>query len=336
MSNELRVPCDELRDTFARILEAAGMQHGNASLCARLFADASRDGVASHGLNRFAGFVASVRSGQVKPNVSPILAARFNALERYDGQSGPGPSNAHFAMARACALAGEFGIGCVALANTNHWMRAGNFGWQAADADRLGICFTNGSPVMPPWGAHVARLGNNPLVIAVPRPHGRHIVLDMALSQYSWGRLKIFQRAGEQAPLPAGYTSEGQLTTDPAAILHGGATLPIGHWKGAGLALLVDIVVASLANGLASCHVAKREYDHGVSQTFIAIHPAALGTDPGPIIDDVLADVHATPPTTPGTAVMHPGERTMQTREQSLREGVVVDADIWQQVCGMD
>jgi 3-dehydro-L-gulonate 2-dehydrogenase len=335
MTTEARVPYATLLDTLRSILEQEGMQPERASLCARLFADASRDGVPSHGLNRFAGFVATIRSGQVKPNVTPTLAASFNALERYDAQSGPGPSGAHFAMARACGLAQQFGIGCVALGNSNHWMRAGNYGWQAADAGCIGICFTNGSPVMAPWGTHVPRLGNNPLVIAVPRAGGAHVVLDTALSQFSWGRLKILQRAGQQAPLPAGYSASGELTTDPAAVLEGGAILPIGYWKGAGIALLVDIVAASLANGLATCHVAKRGYDHGVSQTFIAIDPRVLGADPAPIIDEILADLHATPPTKPGTPVLHPGERTLQTRAQSMREGVPVDPDIWQQVLGM-
>ena len=75
-------------------------------------------------------------------------------------------------MARAIALARAHGIGCVALANTNHWMRGGSYGWQAADAGVIGICWTNTLANLPPWGAADPRIGNNPLVIAVPRAAG--------------------------------------------------------------------------------------------------------------------------------------------------------------------
>ncbi len=334
----LRVPCSKLHDTFEAILRAAGMGAANATLCAALFTDATSDGVPSHGVNRFPAFVKSILSGQVSPDATPTLASGFAALERYHGNSGPGPTNAHFAMARACTLAGQFGIGCVALGFTNHWMRAGNYGWQAAERGCIGICFTNGTPVMAPQGAHVAKLGNNPLVIAVPRPDGRHVVLDTALSQYSWGRLKILRAAGKQADLPAGYTQEGALSNDPDAVLRSGATLPIGHWKGAGIALLFDLVAASLANGLASWQVAREPFDHLISQTFIALDPRPLGSDPeaaDAIVAGILADLHGTPPTRPGEPLLHPGERTLAAREESLRLGAPVEEAIWAQVLAL-
>jgi 3-dehydro-L-gulonate 2-dehydrogenase len=328
----MRIHYQTLLQTFHALLEKHGMSAPNAPLCAKLFADATLDGVPSHGVNRFAPFIASIRDGQVLPNATPSRDSAFAALERYHGNSGPGPSNAHFSMARACELATSHGIGCVALSHTNHWMRAGNYGWQAANNGCVGICFTNGTPVMAPHGAHVAKLGNNPVVIAVPRANGRHVVLDTALSQYSWGRLKILRAAGKQAELPAGYTREGEVTRDPGEILQSGATLAIGYWKGAGLALLFDILAATLANGLPSVEVAKNAYDHGISQVFIAIHGPALGTDPEPIIQAILDDLHATPPTIPGQPILAPGERTLREREENLRLGAPVDEKIWAQL----
>ncbi len=123
-----------------------------AVLCGRMFAEASRDGVASHGLNRFAGFVQAIRAGRILPNVDRELIASFGGLERWHGKDGPGIWNAWESMRRAIELAGKFGIGCVGLSNTNHWMRAGNYGWQAADAGCIGICWTNTIPLMAAWG----------------------------------------------------------------------------------------------------------------------------------------------------------------------------------------
>src|SRR6188474_2181073 len=151
----MRVPFDELHDTLRRALVAAGMAAGRADLSARLFAEASRDGVASHGLNRFPRFMRMVNRGVVDVRARPHLVTAHGAVERWDGARGPGN---------------------VALANTNHWMRGGSYGWQAADAGMIGICWTNTQPNLPPWGALDPRVGNNPLAIAVPRAAG-HVVL---------------------------------------------------------------------------------------------------------------------------------------------------------------
>src|SRR5256885_14356419 len=173
----MRVPFDELYETLRRALAATGMDADGASLSARLFAEASRDGVASHGLNRFPRFMRGVQRGVVDVRARALRTEARGALERWDGRGGPGNLNAHAAMSAALDLARTHGIGCVALRNTNHWMRGGAYGWQAAEAGLIGICWTNTLANLPPWGATTPLAGNNPLVIAVPRRSG-HVVLD--------------------------------------------------------------------------------------------------------------------------------------------------------------
>src|SRR5437588_4253588 len=192
----MRVPFDELLHVLHQALRAAGMDDNRAQLCASLFAQASRDGVASHGLNRFPRFMRMIARGVVDVHARPTCIGTAGALERWDGQRGPGNLNAFESMARAIALSRDRGIGCVALANTNHWMRGGTYGWQAAEAGIIGLCWTNTMPNMPPWGADAPRIGNNPLVIGVPRL-GRasgHVVLDMAMSQFSYGALASYRQ----------------------------------------------------------------------------------------------------------------------------------------------
>src|SRR3712207_3337792 len=175
----MRVPYEELRGELLRVLLKLGFERERAEACARLFADASLDGVYSHGLNRFPLFVKTVQSGVVDLHARPRLVESRGALERWDGMRGPGNLNARGSMARAVELARAHGLGCVALANTNHWMRGGSYGWQAAEAGALAVCWTNTMPNLPPWGSSRALLGNNPLVIAVPRPAG-HVEIGRA------------------------------------------------------------------------------------------------------------------------------------------------------------
>jgi len=329
----MRIPFEELFDVLLRVLQNHGLTHQRARLCAQLFAEASRDGVYSHGLNRFPQFIRMIRSGIIAVNAEPQLVASFGSLERWDGRSGPGNLNAHRCMERAISLSQERGIGCVALANTNHWMRGGSYGWLAADAGVIGICWTNTLPNLPPWGASDPRVGNNPLIIAVPRKQG-HVVLDMAMSQFSFGALASYRMRGEQLPVDGGFDVNGNLTRDPAAIEASKRPLPIGYWKGSGLALMLDIVAALLSSGSATFQIPTQpERETKLSQLFIAIAPHTLGQSESAdnLADQILDFLHS-PESASGDHVRYPGERVLQIRKENLQNGVPVEPTIWREV----
>jgi 3-dehydro-L-gulonate 2-dehydrogenase len=328
-----RVPYDDMLNEFLRVLLKYGFRRDRAELCARLFADASRDGVPSHGLNRFPIFIDDVRKGNVKVHAEPLLVESFGALERWDGRQGPGPLNAHFCMGRAIEMARQGSMGCVALKNTNHWQRAGNYGWQAAEAGCIGICWTNTMPLIPPWGARERRLGNNPLVIAVPRPEG-HLVLDMALAQFAGGKVHIYQRSGELLPVEGGYDREGRLTRDANEIVESKRPLPIGYWKGSGLALMLDLVISLLSGGLATHEIGKLKEETRLSQMFMAFDLARLapGSLAGRVVNDVVDSVHSAEPADENSRILYPGERALAERRENLQRGVPVEPSLWQNV----
>ena len=157
----LRVPFNELLAALHRATGSLGLPEPQATLSARLFAETTRDGVYTHGLNRFARFAAMIANGSVRPSATPSLMARAGAIERWTGNFGPGNTNAYASMDRAIALARQHGIGAVALADTNHWMRGGSYGWQAAEGGLFAICWTNTNPNTPAWGTTGPTLGNN-------------------------------------------------------------------------------------------------------------------------------------------------------------------------------
>ncbi|MCB0187430.1 MAG: Ldh family oxidoreductase, partial [Caldilineaceae bacterium] len=232
-------------------------------------------------------------------------------------------------------LADEFGVGCVGLRNTNHWMRGGYFGWQAAEAGYALIAWTNTKPNVPPWGAVNARVGNNPLVLAVPRSQGP-VVLDMAMSQFSFGRMEGAARAGRALPLPGGFDQAGNLTTDPAAIIEADRALPIGYWKGSGLALLLDLVATLLSSGQATHQIGQQVTEYGVAQVYIAFDVAKAGGSAiiQQAVDEVIDDLHKAT-AVPGETILYPGERAAQTRQENLQLGIPVEAAIWETVLAL-
>jgi 3-dehydro-L-gulonate 2-dehydrogenase len=326
----MRIPFPQLKAEFKRVLLSLNFTHDKAEQCAVIFAENSRDGVYTHGLNRFPAFVQHVKDGLVKPGNQPIKEGGFGAIEQWNGNLGPGMLNARFCMARAISLANDNGIGCVALKNTNHWMRGGTYGWQAADAGCIGICFTNTIANLPPWGGLDPRLGNNPLVIAVPRAGG-HVVLDMAISQYSLGKLKQYENDNQALPLPGGYDNGGNLSTDPAAILQSKRLLPVGFWKGSGLSLVLDLLATVLSGGNSTAKITQSGADSGISQVFICIKP--IGNEQKEVlIEEIIAYTKTSMPEQEGSTVSYPGENTLKIRKRNLSEGVLVDERIWEMV----
>ncbi|MFC0515610.1 3-dehydro-L-gulonate 2-dehydrogenase [Mucilaginibacter angelicae] len=327
----MRVPYQNLKAEFERVLLSIGLQVEKARQCAAIFAANSRDGVYSHGLNRFPSFVQTVKEGLFKPDAEPVMENSLGAIEQWNGNFGLGMINAGTCMGRAIELADKYGIGCVAIKNTNHWMRGGTYGLQAADAGFIGICFTNTIANLPPWGGLDPRLGNNPLVIAVPRKEG-HILLDMAISQYSVGKLMESKAQNKPLPLPGGYDSEGNLSTDANAILQSKRMLPIGFWKGSGLSLMLDLLATLLSGGKSTMQISEHEKEWGVSQVFICLK--AGGEQNEQIINGILEYTKSSNPVD-GSRVSYPGENMLRTREKNLQEGVPVDEKIWEKVLEM-
>ena len=193
------VPFAEVKETIKKALINAGLSEEQAETCAEIHAESSADGVESHGLNRVPRFVEYVQKGWVDPGAKPELIRQRGGVEIYDGHLGIGITNALFAEERAVALAREHGIGMCALRNTTHWMRGGTYAWKMAEAGFVGISWINTESCMPLWGSDEKSFGNNPFCMAVPRDEGP-IVLDMAMSQYAYGKLGVYRLVGKQLP----------------------------------------------------------------------------------------------------------------------------------------
>lgn len=332
----MRVSYDTMYQEFVRVLLKRGFTKEKAELSAKLYADASRDGVYTHGLNRFPKFITSIDKGCVNIQAEPVLKESFGFFERYDGQQGPGNLNAYACMKRTIELAKKHTMGCVALSNTNHWMRPGNYGLMAVEENCIGILWTNTVPNMPPWGGREARLGNNPVVLAIP--HGdTPVLVDVAMSMFSYGKLESYARSGKELPVDGGYNKEQEITKNAAEILETHQCIPIGYWKGSGLSLALDLIAATLAGGRTSRMVGELPVETELSQVFMAISLDAFADKEALMkhIDETLRDMKTSLPVSENHPVYYPGENMMRVRKENMELGIPVDEGIWQKVLDM-
>lgn len=330
----MRIKYEDLLKTFEEILESRGLSKQNANAAAIVFASNSLDGVYSHGANRFPRVVSYLDKGEIDPNALPTKEISFMGFERWNGHRGFGPLNAKLAMDRACDLASEYGIGVVALGNNNHWMRGGSYGWQAANRGMVGICWSNTQANMPCWGGKNPKIGNNPLVMAVPRSNGEHIVVDCAVSQYSFGKIEQTRLEGKKLPFVGGYDENGNLTDDPAQIEKTGRVLPMGYWKGSGISILLDLIATILTNGNSVSKISTFGDEVGLSQIMIAIEPTKGNsvelTDK--IINEIIDDVKSSEPVSENGKIFYPGERELLTRKDNLKNGIPVLDEVWNKI----
>jgi len=327
----LNIPVNEMEFAFQSILLKHGFTDEKAATCAQIFTANSVDGIYTHGVNRFPRFIEYIKKGYVDKDATPSLQHQFGGVQQWNGNLGPGILNALHATDTAMQLAQQFGIGCVAMANTNHWMRGGTYGWQAAKAGYVFIGWTNTTGLMPAWGATDSRLGNNPLVIALPY-NNEAIVLDMAMSQYSYGALEKYAIQQQPLPVAGGFDEHGAITNHPSSILQSKRPLPIGYWKGAGLSLLLDLLAAILSGGLAVHQINKQQAEHALSQVFIAIDISKLGNTSSiaQVTQNIIEDYKQSIPATEKDSITWPGERVLATRKNNIVQGIPVVKSIWE------
>ncbi|MEE3650565.1 MULTISPECIES: 3-dehydro-L-gulonate 2-dehydrogenase [unclassified Brenneria] len=330
-----RINFDVMKETVKKAFLNAGLSERKAEICAQIHTESSCDGIYSHGLNRVPRFVDYVKKGWVDIHAEPTLVKSLGVIEIYDGNQGIGITNALFAVEKAAAIARENGIGIVALRNTTHWMRGGTYGWKTVEKGLAAICWTNTESCMPSWGAKNTRLGNNPFVMAVPRDKGP-LVLDMAMSQYSYGKLQVTRLKGERLPFPGGYDTQGRLTDEPGPIEQSMRILPTGYWKGSGMAVLLDAMAALLSAGRPTNEIDKvgKGSCTGASQIFMVFDPAQLGGSEfsNRMADSVADYVKTAEPAEGQKAVYYPGEHSAQNRRENLQHGIPVDDGVWAEI----
>ncbi len=329
----IRITSKEMQQLFYKVFIKYKFIEEKSKLLADVYTESTLVGVNSHGINRLPLFIEYVEKGLVKIDAEAERVASFGSIERWDGNLGPGIVNATKCTNRAIELAKEHGMGLVALRNTNHWMRGGTYGKQAADAGCISILFTNTQPNMPPWGGKDSRIGNNPLVVSIPREQG-HVVLDMSISQFAFGKINDYKLKGEKLPYPGGWDDNNELSNDPEKILTKERGLPIGYWKGSALSIILDMLASLLSAGDSTYRISLKEIETGISQVFLCIYPEVFGDKAlqQKLLNEIIAYTHDVEPMHSEDKIYYPGERSSQTRAKNIKDGMYVNKGIWEKI----
>jgi LDH2 family malate/lactate/ureidoglycolate dehydrogenase len=264
------VSAEDLTSWSAALLEAATFPQATARLVAESLVAANLRGVDSHGVQLLPYYVEQVERGDMNAGAEGRVASESGACLLYDGANGAGQQIASVCCEHAVRLAHKHGIAIVVARESNHFGAAAYWGRKISAAGLVGVVMCNASPIVAPWQGKEPRLGTNPICMSVPGPW----LLDMATTTVANNRIFKALMNGEQT-IPAGWAvdSEGVPTTDTDAAIRG-MPMPLGGYKGSGLAMMVEMLCGVLSGGAMSVDVGGIRIQGKptrVSQTFIAI-----------------------------------------------------------------
>ncbi|KAB0679064.1 Ldh family oxidoreductase [Aureimonas leprariae] len=245
-----RVPLADLVETLSPILERYGCSNAVARLLAENCAAAERDGAHSHGLFRMRGYVDTLRSpGWVDGRAVPSIEDAAPGFLRIDARNGFAVPALAAGRDLAIRKARENGVAAVAIRDSHHLGALSLDVEPFADAGLVALTFINSMRAVVPFGGHRAVFGTNPIAFATPRAGDAPLVFDMATSSMANGDVQLAAREGRALPADTGIDRAGRPTTDPKAVLDGGALVSFGGHKGAALSLMVEIFCAALVGG---------------------------------------------------------------------------------------
>lgn len=351
------VPIAALRTLIEAILGRLGCEPDVTTTVADMFVEANLRGHSGQGLEHFIySMVRSIKSGRINPRGRPRVIKEGEAFALVDGETGPGQVAAVFAADLAVQKAAHAGCSVIGIVDSRDIYMVGYYAERIARAGSVGVIFTDGIPLVHPYGGIERVLGTNPIAIGVPTAGVHPIVLDLAtcagLFRDIWGAAL----RKEEIPEGLAVGADGLPTRSGPAALKG-ALSPLGGHKGYGLALCVGLlsgplVGAAVGRATGSPIVASAVLDSGEVRAdiwerlgkedfgptgskghlFVAVNPAVFG-DEGTFRNAVTAYINEikTSRRAPGVSeILVPGERSFRERDRNLVEGTVpIEERVW-------
>ena len=335
------IPVDQTIDFMKRAFMAVGMPEADSGTTAKLMADADLMGKDSHGIFRLPGYIGRIKAGGVNLNPTIRIERESGATALVDGDNGMGHLVVHRCAEIAIEKAAAQGIGWVGMHHSNHAGAAAVYSNMAMDHDMIGIYGAVGSANhLPPWGGTEMLLSTNPIAISVPAAKDKPIVLDMATTVSSYGKIKVLAQRGQMMPEGFMVDREGKPLLDPRRADEG-FLLPIGGAKGYGLALMIGVLAGTLNGAFFGKNVVDMNGDPksvtNTGQFYCAIDIKAFGdvADFRRNIDDIIGQMHGSP-TMPGfDGVRLPGEGSMNALATRSASGIPIPPQLMKLLDGV-
>jgi len=330
MAEHPRMARDAAEALVARALAANRVSPENAARVARALVQAEIDGQTGHGFSRVGSYAAQARSGKVDGFASPQVRDAGAALVQVDAANGFAFPAIDAAIDAVLARLPETGIAGAAIFRSHHCGQLGAHVERLAAAGAAALMVANTPKAMAPWGGSLPLFGTNPIAFAAPREDAAPLVIDLSLSKVARGKVMAAAKAGK--PIPEGWAldPDGRATTDPQAAM-AGTMIPAGDAKGAALALIVEVLAATLTgarhSGEATSFFDAEGAPPGTGQLIVVFDTARTpGGGFAARIETLLGEIEAQ------DGARLPGGRRLAARAAAETGGVAIPAHLLKEI----
>jgi LDH2 family malate/lactate/ureidoglycolate dehydrogenase len=327
------ISADALTRFSEDILTAAGVPSHKATVAAHCLVGSNLRGVDSHGIQLLPFYIDQLLAGELDPAADGQVISESGSCLHFDGQNALGQWVAETCCGHAIRIARSNGVGLVVARDSNHFGAAAWWAQKMRDAGQIGIVVCNASPIVPPWQGREGRLGTNPICMALPGPW----LLDMATTTVAAGKIfKAFLNGQPEIPAGWAFDGDGVPTTDTAAA-YKGMLMPLGGYKGSGLAMMVEILCGVLGGGAMANEIGGirfRGRTVRVSQTYIAIDIARfMPVEEFTARIEKLVGIMKSTAVAPGyEEVLVAGDPEWRIEAERRRDGIPVAQGNWDQL----
>lgn len=334
----VRLNAERTQGWLRAVFEACGLTLADAADMAYGVIQPSLRGVDTHGLFRMPQYVENLRKGRVNAHADMRFVTSAGAMAILDADNGLGHVASGRAMRHAVNIAQKQGVGVVSVRNSSHFGASGTWAMLAAEADCIGLSWTNGHATMPPTGGVEARVHNCPLGVAIPAGKHPPLLLDIAMSLVAGARIRVAALQGLPIPPDWALTADGRVTTDATEAMNG-LVLPMGAHKGYGLAVVADVLSGILSGSLSGIDVesqgsealgqrmdARHGSRIGIGHFFLAIDPTFFMelAEFKSRVDRLIDQLHDTKHLEGVARILVPGELESERTAERRREGIPI------------
>ncbi|MEH7385672.1 Ldh family oxidoreductase [Bacillus sp. JJ1521] len=269
---DYRINAKDVVELCVDILIKHDVEEKDAITTVQSLIDADLMGINSHGIIRLPLYLRNLKDKNINkaPSIQVISKSKNTAV--IDGGNGLGQVVSQQAIDMIIEETKEVDIFAISVRNSNHFGTARYWAEQLQKHNLIGIATSNVPPIMPPTGGAEAKVGNNPMSVAIPSGNEKPIILDMATSNVPFGRILDFQSKGMKIPEGWAVNAAGESTTDPDEVVKGGYLFPVGGPKGYGLSVIIEALCSLLSNGAIGSDIQiKHNTPINVSHFFLGI-----------------------------------------------------------------
>jgi len=329
---ESRIPAARIRRFLATAFERLGLPAGDAATVAQLMTEAEVQGSDGHGVIRLVPYARRIRAGGINLEPAIRVVKEKAAMALIDGDNGMGHLVMKQATELAIAKARQCGVAWVGSRLSNHAGPASLYARMALAHDMVGMYFAVGNANhLPPWGGLDMLLSTNPIAVAVPAGEEAPVVLDMATTVAAYGKVKAKAQRGETMPVGWMIDRQGQPLTDPKRAEEG-FLMPIGGYKGYGLAMIVGLLAGTLNGAAMGSEVIDFNHDDtsvtNTGQAILVIDPDAFGELDAfkARVDKLVRELRASERMPGVDRIWMPGEQSHARRIANERDGLALPA----------